>query len=470
MESDKVLVAAGLTAAAVVGAFVFWGPSTHSGSNRGRLAGLVNLGQTCFLNAILHALAACAQFVSWLEIDPAARDTSLRSTLRTVLSVVNGTHKSVQETTYAPAAVINALKRLGWVIPAGEQDAHELLNVILSTLDEEVQKSSRKSGCLSDILGGGELFGLGEPEETTTELIQSSAGPASLSSSVMSLNELSRPSSLFWRGGANHKYRWISRSCRSLNLAGLPPQPVSHPFAGTLTSQLRCTVCGYKSAVRYDKFESLSLPLPSGMGDLGWGRHKLHQLLTNFVTPEVVPDVACEGCNCDRDSSFPPILSKQIKILNFGKLPICLCIHIIRNTWQTGTMSKRQDFVQFPVRLSLAAYTFIQAQYQKKTISSMYTSTSEGGSPLSNSMPTAWGAGSLSERASEFKNVYQLQAVIVHSGNAHSGHFITYRRGYHSSKWYYTSDIEIREASIDEVLQSTAYMLFYEKTTGFSAF
>lgn len=85
MENERLLVAAGLTAAAVVGAFVFWGPSTgHSG--RGRLAGLVNLGKTCFLNAILHALAACPQFVSWLEQDRLAKETSLRSTLSTVLS------------------------------------------------------------------------------------------------------------------------------------------------------------------------------------------------------------------------------------------------------------------------------------------------------------------------------------------------------------------------------------------------
>lgn len=62
--------------------------------------------------------------------------------------VINGTNKSVQET-YAPAAVINALKRLGWVIPSGEQDAHELLNVLLTTLDEEVQKTTRKVSVVS---------------------------------------------------------------------------------------------------------------------------------------------------------------------------------------------------------------------------------------------------------------------------------------------------------------------------------
>lgn len=82
----------------------------------------------------------------------------------------------------------------------------------------------------------------------------------------------------------------------------------------------------FQSAVRYDKFESLSLPLPSGAGDLGWGRHKLHQLLTNFVTPEVVQDVQCEGCNRDRDPAMSPILSRQIKILNFGKVFVFLIV------------------------------------------------------------------------------------------------------------------------------------------------
>ncbi|XP_022906555.1 ubiquitin carboxyl-terminal hydrolase 30 homolog [Onthophagus taurus] len=464
MESERLLVAAGLTAAAVVGAFVFWGPSTSAGG-RGRLAGLVNLGKTCFLNAILHALAACPQFVVFLEKDTSIKDTSLRSTLATVLSVVNGTNRSIQDT-YAPAAVISALKRLGWVIPAGEQDAHELLNVILTTLEEEMQKSTRNTGCLSDALGlnlvNNTFDDQSQDERHDNDIDFDPTG------SVMSLNDLSRPLSLSF--GSARRYRWISRSCRSLLVTAPPPQPVTHPFTGTLTSQLRCTQCGYKSSVRYDKFESLSLALPSGMGDLGYGRHKLHQLLTNFVTPEIVPDVLCDGCNKDRDpnDASPPIFSKQIKILNFGKLPICLCIHISRNTWSPNGMSKRQDYVQFPMRLSLASYTFLQAQYQRKLTGTFFMSTSEGGSPLSNSMPTSWNAGSLSDNA--WRNVYQLAAVVVHTGNAHSGHFITYRRGHQNTKWYYTSDVEIREVSMDEVLQCTAYMLFYEKTSHLGTF
>lgn len=166
-----------------------------------------------------------------------------------------------------------------------------------------------------------DALGINEIESPEPEL--ESETPTFNRGSVMSLSDLGRPSTLNWRDGTigiGRRYRWISRSCRSLQISGPPPQPVLHPFSGTLTSQLRCTECGYKSSVRYDKFESLSLALPSGMGDLGFGRHKLHQLLTNFVTPEMINDVQCEGCNEGRDPNELPILSKQIKILNFGKV------------------------------------------------------------------------------------------------------------------------------------------------------
>lgn len=64
-----------------------------------------------------------------------------------------------------------------------------------------------------------------------------------------------------------------------------------------------------------------------------------------------------------------------------------------------------------------------------------YISTSEGGSPLASSTPHNWAGNSLSDMANEFRNIYQLAAVVVHTGDAHSGHFITYRRGHQNSRY-----------------------------------
>lgn len=67
--------------------------------------------------------------------------------------------------------------------------------------------------------------------------------------------------------------------------------------------------------------------------------------------------------------------------------------------------------------------------------------------------------------------LYRLMAVVVHHGDMHSGHFVTYRRSPPSPKsplsvsnqWLWISDDTVRKASLQEVLASCAYLLFYER-------
>ncbi|EPS69082.1 hypothetical protein M569_05690, partial [Genlisea aurea] len=63
---------------------------------------------------------------------------------------------------------------------------------------------------------------------------------------------------------------------------------------------------------------------------------------------------------------------------------------------------------------------------------------------------------------------YRLVGVVEHSGNMRMGHYIAYvrgmkRRGAGEWCWYYTSDAHVREACLEQVLSSEAYILFYEK-------
>lgn len=68
---------------------------------------------------------------------------------------------------------------------------------------------------------------------------------------------------------------------------------IPHPFRGAQSSQMICTGCGYKSVVRYDKFDSISLPLPENT-NIGLS---LGHLLSEYVASENLNDVTCESCN-----------------------------------------------------------------------------------------------------------------------------------------------------------------------------
>ncbi|EAA06470.4 AGAP000269-PA [Anopheles gambiae str. PEST] len=561
MESEKLLMAAGVTAAVVVGAFVFWGPSGSSKlrQRRGQIAGLHNFGKTCFLNTLLQALAACPQFIAWLQLHNTKDKKSLVSSLQNVLEVVNGTHPTLRGDPYAPGAVIRALHALGWVISPEEHDAHELLLVMLSSLEEEVSKP-RKIGCLSDALddvvgggggGGGDLgfhaiparpssamlsdFCNAEYDESTSlmrytrseahtpdsphsvcteneeqsqesSLVEFGASPSHAISvafggrrfgSRMQLQQqqqqtMVRPTPMgrdeqtsvgMGDAGGNHfAGKRHSASYRSLERLNRGPGRVSvwgdrqqaqipHPFRGGMGSQLCCGGCGHKSTVRYDKFDSITLPLPeTAAPGLGIGN-----LLSDFIQPETLDAVQCDACH---------ETTAHTKTLTFSKLPACLCIHIARTTWHaSGHVHKRLDSVHFPETLSMAPYSFVQPGLNSNISTPWGSTTSLYSAGLMASGLDAVGggaqagpgaadapSGSMTFGSYTFgamfpRNLYRLLAVIVHSGEANAGHFVTYRRGAlrNSYKWYYTSDTIVREVPIEEVLNSSAYMLFYDR-------
>ncbi|KAJ1397194.1 Zinc finger, UBP-type [Sesbania bispinosa] len=74
----------------------------------------------------------------------------------------------------------------------------------------------------------------------------------------------------------------------------------------------------------------------------------------------------------------------------------------------------------------------------------------------------------------EEKYEYHLVGVVEHSGTMRGGHYVAYVRGgqrnrakadkeNEGSAWYQASDAYVREVTLDEVLRSEAYILFYEK-------
>ncbi|KAJ0236136.1 Ubiquitin carboxyl-terminal hydrolase 2 [Hirschfeldia incana] len=77
-----------------------------------------------------------------------------------------------------------------------------------------------------------------------------------------------------------------------------------------------------------------------------------------------------------------------------------------------------------------------------------------------------------SSSSGEDPPVYRLVGLVEHSGTMRGGHYVAYVRGggkkvkesdSSSSVWYNVSDAHVRQVSLDKVMHSEAYILFYER-------
>lgn len=190
-------------------------------------------------------------------------------------------------------------------------------------------------------------------------------------------------------------------------------------FGGLLKSILKCKTCGFSSTV-FEPFWDLSLSLPVCDANVLTRKPNLNDCLDFFTKEELLDEQeqpTCAKCKVKR------ICTKRIMIQKF---PQILVIHLKRFS-NSRLFEKVDCYIDFPVvDLNMSTY---------------------------------------SADAKIREAMYDLYGVINHIGSAQFGHYTAYCKNPRIGEWYRFNDRSVSLIGKHMTDKSSAYILFYEKST-----
>lgn len=235
--------------------------------------GLQNLGNTCYLNASIQALAAVAPFARFFcetprdEEEPDADSaTKLSSSLRVTMLRLLDDEARRSNLFFSPRDLRNALSRVnpqfeGW----GQQDAHEALRALLDTANEQLA-TPFPVGLYSNDFGSGRVR-LRRDESSTNGAasmqVDDDERESSLSSGAASFPSGNRAQSLSRDGNMQlpPERGWLRYGPHSGSDCVLR-SIVSDAFEFVVRSHVRCRACKGDSFT-YSPYHDLSVEVPN---------------------------------------------------------------------------------------------------------------------------------------------------------------------------------------------------------------
>lgn len=170
-------------------------------------------------------------------------------------------------------------------------------------------------------------------------------------------------------------------------------------------------------------------------------------------------------CQIPARSRISTTKSRQAVI---ARAPQALAIHVNRSVFNefSGVQSKNLADVRFPLDFDFASWCLGNSPSPKS--GDIVEPESWNLDPSVSMLPAEANSESLN-----WKEMYELRAVITHYGRHENGHYICYRRHSGASApgagaadpWWRFSDDEVSQVSEENVLsQGGVFMLFYEKS------
>lgn len=195
-------------------------------------------------------------------------------------------------------------------------------------------------------------------------------------------------------------------------------------FTSLSLTEVECCECKNKS-FNFEPYNMLTLPLVSPKKTRS-SDYTLHECIDSYVTPESLTGDNAYSCECCKKKT------DAVKTTHFWYLPDRFIVHLKRFETMGSRVMKISSKVDFPIEgLDMGKYI---APYNTD---------------------------------STLSNLYDLYAVINHSGGYGGGHYVSFAKNPINNKWFGFNDSKVSYVPpeyIDlEVVNSDAYILFYQR-------
>ncbi|CAG5130849.1 unnamed protein product, partial [Candidula unifasciata] len=474
--------------------------------------GLVNLGNTCYMNSVIQSLYMCDQFRKAVLTKTPQEKENLMEMLQHAFAILTYSNRPCM----TPSKFLKA-SRPSWFLPDHQQDCSEFLKYLLNQLheDETLSNTAQKSPTNNNI-SSNSVFRRNMNKVSKAERKKSNV---LLTSVTMKMEELkhSRNSSL----DCNKN----TESVQSL---------VEQYFAGKVQTTLRCLACGQKS-VTVESFVDISLAFPNssrltphlckslaGGSCTSFGEQEpermqlfaaepavqsedgfsLNDLISFYLKSEKLTEdnkYHCDQCKTLQDGE------KSLQIIDS---PQYLILTLLRFSFDSRLQTRTKIFqdVYYPCTLSIPVYKQASSKDTNMCLSETHARNA-------NSSSTNNVAGVADSPQNKLDNIakllapkcdnanqepqsfqlYGLTAVIVHSGtSSECGHYYCYARHAQdgqvaaklldelnnnsdnldllADKWYCFNDRKVSSCTLNsfrngmkQFSKDTPYVLIYRK-------